>query len=72
MRQDARDYYWLNNPVTTLLTWQNRIGKITVYIVQSCFNILYRAWQIDRACSCMLEHAKPDLIQQPSMYTWLL
>ena len=28
------------------------------------------AWRIDRGCSRMLEHAKYDLIQQPS--SWLL
>ena len=26
----------------------------------------YTAWRFDRGCSRMLEHAKPDLIQQPS------
>ena len=39
-------------------------------IVQSCFNILYIAWRIYRGCSRMLEHTKPDMIQQPS--SWLL
>ena len=34
------------------------------------FQHIVTAWRIDRGCSCMLEHAKPDLIQQPSL--WLL
>ena len=39
--------------------WQNNS------IVQSCFNILYTAWRVDRGCSRMIEYAKPDLIRQP-------
>ena len=53
--------------VTALLTW---LFNQYINIVQSCFNILHTAWWIDRVCSRMLEHAKPDLIQQPS--SWLL
>ena len=34
------------------------------------FQHIVTAWRIDRGCSRMLEHAKPDLIQQPS--SWLL
>ena len=34
------------------------------------FQHIVTAWRIDRGCSRMLEHAKPDLIQQPSL--WLL
>ena len=34
------------------------------------FQHIVTVWQIDRGCSRMLEHAKPDLIQQPS--SWLL
>ena len=32
---------------------------------EKCFSILYITWRIDMGCSRMLEHAKPDLIQQP-------
>ena len=34
------------------------------------FQLIVIAWRIDRGCSPVLEHAKPDLIQQPS--SWLL
>ena len=43
-----------------------RIGKITLSIVQH----IVTASRIDRCCSRMLEHVKPDLIQQQS--SWLL
>ena len=36
---------WLNNPVTTLLTWQNRIGKITVlfnHVSTYCYSLANR------------------------------
>ena len=33
------------------------------------FQHIVTAWRIDRGCSRMLEHAKSDLIQQPS--SWL-
>ena len=33
------------------------------------FQHIVVAWRIDRGCSRMLEHAKPDLIEQPS--SWL-
>ena len=49
-----------NNTVNMLeRDWQNNS------IVQSCFNILYTAWRVDRGCSRMIEYAKPDLIRQP-------
>ena len=36
---------WLNNPVTTLLTWLNRIGKITVlfnHVSTYCYSLANR------------------------------
>ena len=33
------------------------------------FQRIVTAWQIDRCCSRMLEHANPDLIQQPSSWS---
>ena len=63
----------LNNPVTTINNPQQPCNSTVNMIEQYCsimFQYIVTAWRIDRGCSRMLEHAKPDLIQQPS--SWLL
>ena len=71
-RKHIADYYRIVGS-TTMFSHVNSVvtGLVINSIVQSCFNILYITWRIDRGCSRMLEHAKLEFnIQQPS--SWLL